>query len=292
MLDPGTDGRHDLRLIPENLRRQLSRPAELEALHLALSDEPDLNAFHAGVQYNLSTILPEGEILWNEGESLADVRQGEHLAVLDPDPAHVRFRHALTALIEGQTKRQDLSTFGPWSSWMALAEYYAFARVMFLAASEQEAQVSKKNLASNVLEHVPQYDGCMLRGFYLRHVEALPPRGFESAVENLVTPFSFETSTPEHHPYWQDPVTHLILSAHSQAEGAYDGLAHIAAAALYDEERSDPVRSFQALQTGTFWAATNTGIVLRPALDAAISLAQRSGWAEVAAALQDNAARL
>jgi hypothetical protein len=212
--------------------------------------------------------------------------------VLDPEPTHVRFRQALTALMQGKIERQNLATFGPWSSWMALAEYFAFAHAQFLASSEQEAQPLRHEMGFQVLEHIPQYDGCMLRSFRLRHVDGLPAGGFESAIESLVIPFSFESLIPAEDRYWQDPVAHLILNAQSQARGTYDGLAHIAAAALYDEERSDPVRSFQALQTGTFWAATHKGIVLRPALDAAISLAQRNGWAEVAAALQENAARL
>lgn len=264
----------------------------LEALHRTLSGDASPEAFQQGLAYNLNVILPEAERLLGEGEPPDDLRIGQYLAVLDPDPLHVRFREALSLLIEGKLERHDLRSFGPWASWLALAEYYAFAQAQFQAASEVEAQRPRRDLALNVLEHVPQYDAGALLSYRPKHFVALPPSSLKSVVEALVTPFGFETLIPEDHPYWRDEVAHLILSAQSRAGAAYDGLAHIRAAAMYDEERNDPVRAFEALQTGTFWAAVNAGIVLRPALDAAAALAERQGWEESVQALQQNAAFL
>ncbi|MBZ9752489.1 hypothetical protein K7W42_16700 [Deinococcus sp. HMF7604] len=264
----------------------------LAALHHALSGGEDQETFEQGLTYNLKVILPEAEGRLIDGETLDDLRIGQHLALLDQAPLHVRFRNALSALLEGRLDRRDLSSFGPWASWLALAEYYAFAQAQFQAPSELEAQGPRRDLALNVLAHVPQYDAGMLLSYRPKHFLTLPPTSFKSVVEALVTPFGFETLIPEAHPYWQDPIAHLILSAHAQAAGRYDGLAHIAAAAMYDEDREDPVRSFEALQTGTFWAAVNAGIVLRPALDAAISLARRRGWDIVGQELRWNASWL
>lgn len=264
----------------------------LSALHSTLSGGEDEAGFAQGLTYNLEVILPEAEARLTDGETLDDLRIGQHLAVLDQAPLHVRFRNALSALMEGRLDRRELSGFGPWASWLALAEYYAFAQAQFQAPSELEAQGPRRDLALNVLAHVPQYDAGMLLSYRPKHFLALPPTSFKSVVEALVTPFGFETLIPEEHPYWQDPIAHLILSTHAQAGERYDGLAHVAAAAMYDEDRQDPVRSFDALQTGTFWAAVNAGIVLRPALEAAIHLAERHDWPDVHRALRWNAERL
>lgn len=264
----------------------------LAALHRTLSGGEDQAGFEQGLTYNLEVILPEAEARLTEGESLEDLRIGKHLAALDQDPLHVGFRAALSALIEGHLDRRDLSSFGPWASWLALAEYYAFAQAGFQAPSEREAQRPRRDLALNVLAHVPQYDAGMLLSYRPKHVLAVPPASFKSVVEALVTPFGFETLIPEEHPYWQDPIAHLILRTHAQAGERYGGLAHIAAAAMYDEEQQDPVRAFEALQTGTFWAAVNAGVVLRPALDAAIHLAEQQDWHDVHQGLRWNAERL
>ncbi|NTY02522.1 hypothetical protein [Deinococcus sp. JMULE3] len=231
-------------------------------------------------------VLPEYEALDEQGETLTDQAKGAALKQIDPDPQHVLFRDFLSGLMEHGPLEGPLPDFGPWHSWASLTRRLALPHLDTLPASRKDL------LAFDVVQHLPQFDGCMVAGFGLRHCEPLPPAFLVNVPQDAVGRFEFEHLIAPEHPYWQDDIARHLLQRQAEAGDGYDGLAHVEAAALYDEDRNDAVRSYHALVAGTFWAAEHAGVVLRPALEAAMHLAERQDWHDVQQSLQWTAARL
>ncbi|AWT37443.1 hypothetical protein DM785_17180 (plasmid) [Deinococcus actinosclerus] len=231
-------------------------------------------------------LLPEYEALDEQGETLTDHARGDALRQVDPDPQHVLFRDFLSDLIAHGPSEGPLPDFGPWQSWASLSRRLALPHLHPVPASRKDL------LAFDVVQHIPQFDGCMVAGFKLRHHLPVPRAFFVDVSQDAVGRFAAEHLIAPEHSYWQDDIARHLLQRQAEAGDGYDGLAHIEAAALYDEDRNDAVRSYHALVAGTFWAAEHAGVVLRPALEAAMHLAERQDWHDVQQGLQWTAARL
>lgn len=184
---------------------------------------------------------------------------------IDRSASFVRYADWLDAAIAGERNPiEDPARYGAWGR-----------RVLCFAQRRAFADPSMPKPGTALLHWLVEGNAGIDSGLPERPKWGVRPGAASS--EAALTEAALIIS---HVPPATDPVD-VALAAALVAEGTrYRGLAHAEAVVALDE-RGEPERAWDVLQSAAWWAARNTGKVPDAMIEGARFLAERHGWADI-----------
>jgi hypothetical protein len=246
---------------------------DLLPLHLAMGGTDRLEGFRQ--------VLFDDELLehWEVGLSPERRHENHRKAFerLDPSPENILHRrHLCQAGIEFLASKapvdiasaDDFSMFGAWRTACAVATFH-LARIyhrtpaLLTAAWEVACRPAGLDTGQSGIDPYHFPCGMLADGAPLQTAQALAKHAAE-----------VETS------WTRDPLWPAVMALAEQGL-SYQGVDHVRAAQLLDEELKQSERAYQSLISAAFWSFTALGASVPAMMDAATWLAEKSGWTDL-----------
>ena len=261
-----------------------ARRAGLAPLHALLGGDPaHLDA--------LASIIFDTDIppLGNKGKSRRPI-DNRVFRLLDPAPEHIRFRDFLEHQFDHDDALPVPDGLGLWENFaiaIAFGRGYGDATYGSYFSHREPLSPVTIGLAWRLLHVAPQFD----IGLSPNRVDHRNFTGGISSADALSAAMvAVSKAPPEQLDAWSDsPLFQAVLIPAAEDSQSPWHLGYMEAAAGYDG-LEQPELAWNMLCAGAFWVNRRGG-PWRPFFDAALSLSQRRGWTDCAAALENMADR-
>ncbi len=124
----------------------------------------------------------------------------------------------------------------------------------------------------------------------VKEVGFLPDSSTNSSNRLIIFAEEFDTNPNLERKFSQQIVEHPLYDAIQEIrlkKQTYLGEKHVEAAAFFDLELNDPLNSWNALISASYWAGKQQNQAIEPIWEAAIYLAEKENWTEIHHALTD-----
>ncbi len=207
---------------------------------------------------------------------------------VDESTQTVMFREWMREMINDQTALPKLQkNFGGWSDYARSA---IAARAYTLRGSGQLSLAQTVNAMWSGFDKAAPFDSDIGEAQQF-HTSRDPADRLRSLALAVTQPWVGEGEIPRD--IQNDPLLEAARALGSaDSISAYNGVAHMEAAARLDTELGDGERSYDALVSAAFWSALSLGFPFKESYEAAVHIAERYGWTETLALLEGNAFEL
>ena len=184
---------------------------------------------------------------------------------IDESNVFQRYADWLDACIQRRPRPvESLDTYGPWAR-----------RVLCWAQRLRHRYSSALSVPAVLVHQIVEERAGIDSG-----VPTRPTWGARPGAASGETVLIEAANSIQGEPSSGDPVSEGVVRALVTEGVAYTGYTHAQAVVMLDE-RGEPERAWQVLQSAAWWMARKTGAVPDPILKAAQSLAERHGWEDV-----------